>query len=72
VALRLDPMGLAISGANPRDVLRFKAGRTDDVTWSLCGRGPGSYLVLAQATVNGAMAESSARILRVENGRSSC
>lgn len=73
VELRLDRAGLAIRKGVERGISEIKGGKTESVTWSICAASPGSYLLLAQATADGATVESAARIVTVTGtGRKAC
>ena len=73
VELRLDPVGLAVRQDSQREIGQIKGGRSASVSWTVCGMSPGSYVLLVQATVDGATVESVARIVTVtDDGRRSC
>lgn len=65
VRLRIDPTGIAIGGSAGQAVAALAPGRRATVSWSLCGREPGSYLALVEASVDGVVVVSSARLLQI-------
>jgi hypothetical protein len=72
VTLRLAPAGLVPRDALAQSIARIRAHRSAKVTWSLCPAAPGSYLLFAQATLNGSTVESRARVVTVTAGRRGC
>ena len=71
--IRLDRDGLVIAGSAVVVIGRIRPGQTASVSWSVCGRLAGQYLVLARATLDGASVESPARLLTITpGGRRSC
>jgi hypothetical protein len=66
--LRLEPAGLRVIGAGQREIRQLKAGKWEAATWTLCGATSGSYVILAQATVDGSTIESAARVVTVIAG----
>jgi CARDB protein len=70
--LRADRAGLAIRDAIA-EVNNLKAGKSATVTWSVCGRTVGSYVLLVRATAGGVSIDSPARVLAiVAGGKKSC
>ncbi|TAJ99307.1 MAG: hypothetical protein EPO36_12345 [Chloroflexota bacterium] len=67
VSLRLDAAAFAIRGAR-QTLSQIPSGRTSTVGVTLCGRVPGAYLVLAQATLDDVTIESPAAILTILPG----
>jgi hypothetical protein len=72
VTLRLAPAGLVVNDTLTQPVLRLRAGRTAKVDWSVCAAAAGSYLLLAQATLDGFIVDSATRVLTVSAGRRGC
>jgi hypothetical protein len=73
VELRLDPAGLTVKPVGTREIRQIKGARQAAVSWTVCAASLGTYVLLAQATVNGDTVESAARILTVTGtGRKSC
>ena len=72
VAFRVDPDGLRVNRGIV-DLAQVKAGKSAVVSWSVCARVAGTYVVLARATADGASLESPARVLTIApSGRRSC
>ncbi len=72
VELRVDADGLRVN-KNIVDLAQIKAGKSAVVSWSVCARVAGTYVVLARATADGASLESPARVLTIAHGsRRSC
>jgi len=67
VSLRIDTTSFGVRG-NRVTIGQIGAGRTASVAWTLCGRVPGTYLVLAQATLDGVTIESPAVVLTILPG----
>jgi hypothetical protein len=63
--LRLDTVGLTVSGPQTKTITRVGAGKDASVTWNLRGIEPGTYLVLAQASGDWGTVESAARLVTV-------
>lgn len=66
--LRSDPSGVTVTGRNPRRVGNLATGTSAGAEWTICGRGPAGYLLVAQARGNlpsgeAVTAESEARLL---------
>lgn len=64
VELRADRTGLAIR-APIVQVAQLKPGRSTTISWSVCGRAAGSYVLLAHVTAGGDSIDSAARLLEV-------
>jgi hypothetical protein len=72
VEIRADRAGLAIRTPTV-EVASLKPGRSTTVTWSVCGRVEGSYVLLARVTHDVVQLESEARLLSVTaGGRRAC
>jgi hypothetical protein len=72
IDIRADRVGLAIKSPTA-EVLSLKPGRSTTVTWSICGRNEGSYVLLVRATHAGVSIESAARLLSITaGGRKAC
>jgi hypothetical protein len=69
LSLRLEPVGLIQKGSTSSRLSQLKAGRSGEVSFKLCGATVASYLILAQAELDGATIESPARLLVVTEGR---
>jgi hypothetical protein len=67
VSLRIEEAAFAVRGGR-QTIGQIQTGRTVSVGWTLCGRLPGAYLVLAQATLDGAAIESPAVLLTIRPG----
>jgi len=68
--LRGDPAGLRVTGRNPRHFSNLTPDASADAQWLACGRGPATYVLVAQARANlpsGTViaAESDARLLAI-------
>lgn len=77
VILHVDESGLATPGGPMRVPGAFPAGMTRTVSWAICGRAPGNYLLVAavDAVETGGrttLAESSAQLLTVRAGAQKC
>jgi hypothetical protein len=73
VDLRLDGAGLVIERPGPKTIEQIKPVKAATVSWMVCAASPGTYLLLAQATVAGETVESAARVVTVTaGGRRSC
>jgi hypothetical protein len=76
LALRSDPPGVSVTGRNPRRFSSIAPGASATGEWTLCGRGPAGYVLVAEARArlpSGAVAtgESAARVLTI-TGPPSC
>ena len=69
IELRLDATGLGVRGGLTTLIARLQPGRSTTVSWNLCARQAGSYLILARATIDGVAVESEARLLTVSGQR---
>ena len=69
VELRSDAAGVRVQGSREAVIARLQPGRSATVTWTICALQPGNYLLLARATINGASADSPARLLSVAGER---
>lgn len=67
VSLRVDTTAVVVKGGRAT-IGQIPAGRAASVGLTLCGRVPGSYLVLAQATLDGVTIESPAALLTILPG----
>jgi hypothetical protein len=73
VELRLDEAGLGVRGGPSKGISQLRAGTGSSVSWAVCGRTPGAYIVLATATVDSISIDSEARLLTVtESTRRPC
>jgi hypothetical protein len=72
VELRVDHEGIALRGAPARALAQVKPGKNGVVLWAICGRVPGSYLLLVRATVDGTAIDSPARLLTITDGTRAC
>jgi uncharacterized membrane protein len=71
--LRVDTSAISVRGSLVAAIARLQPGHAAAVSWTLCPTLAGNYLVLARATVDGASAESEARVLTVgEQRRRGC
>jgi hypothetical protein len=71
--LRVDTSAISVRGSLVATIARLQPGHAAAVSWTLCPTLTGNYLVLARATVDGASAESAARVLTVgEQRRRGC
>jgi hypothetical protein len=67
VEIRFDPVGLRINKTTT-EITQIKAGKSATVSWSVCGRLPGTYVLLARVRLDGVSIDSSARLLRIVAG----
>jgi hypothetical protein len=67
VELRFDPVGLRIGKATI-DIAQIKPGKSAVVSWSVCGRVVGTYVLLARVTLDGTSIDSPARLLTITSG----
>jgi hypothetical protein len=70
LTLRSDPPGVSLTGRNPRRFSSLASGASATGEWTVCGRGPASYVLVAQARgslPSGAVVtgESEARVLTI-------
>jgi hypothetical protein len=68
VELRFDESGLSVRSGTSKSISNLRPGATSSVSWNVCGRASGAYLVLATATVDDTTIESEARLLTVSEG----
>jgi hypothetical protein len=71
VRLRL-ASGILIRGAKAPTIRSLAPTASATVSWSLCGRAPGSYVVFAEATIGSMIVASPARLLIVRAGSGKC
>jgi len=70
--LRADGTGLTISRPL-NEIGQLKPGKSTSVSWSVCGRAAGSYVLLVRTTVAGIATDSPAQVLTVgPGGRKAC
>jgi hypothetical protein len=67
--VRFEPVGLVPRGATTTRLNQLKGGRSAEASFRLCAAATGSYLILAQAQLDGVTIESPARLLSVVDGR---
>ena len=73
VAVRLRaPTGLVLRPASARSIRRLAAGSTKALSWALCGRAPGAYLVFAEASFDGIIVVSATRLVSITAGSGAC
>jgi len=73
IAVRLrNATGLAVRGRQPQWIRLLAVGGSGSLSWSLCGRAPGSYLVFAEATLGAIVVDSPARLVTVRPGPGRC
>jgi hypothetical protein len=65
VRLRFDPTAFIVAPNAARSIAQVKPGGAASVAWQLCGRRPGSYVILAEVSFGGVAIESPARIVMV-------
>jgi CARDB protein len=70
--LRLDSAGVVIKSGGNHGLITLKPGRSTTVTWNLCGRTAGTYVVLARAEIDGTFVDSPARLLTIRPGSKQC
>ena len=70
--LAFDPVGLAVDGAATKQIGSLPGGGTTSVSWRLCGVAAGTYVVVAQAATGRFTAESSGRLITVEDTEGTC
>jgi CARDB protein len=64
VNLRVDPAGLVVNKAS-QSIAQLKPGKSATVSWSVCGRTVGSYVLLAQVTIGKMAVDSPGRVLTI-------
>jgi hypothetical protein len=64
--------GLIVRGRQPQTILSLAPGGNGFVSWSLCGRTPGAYVVFAEASVGSLVVDSPARLVTVLAGPGKC
>ena len=69
IELRFDPGGIALRGPDRKTIPAIEPENVAAVAWTIRGRVPGSYLILAQAAVGGVIVESAGRLLTIVDGR---
>ena len=70
--LRLDSAGVVVKSGGNNGSITLKPGRSTTVTWNLCGRAAGTYVVLARAEIGGVFVDSPARLLTIRPGPKTC
>jgi hypothetical protein len=65
IELRFDPGGIALRGPARKTIPAIEAEGRAVVAWTIRGRQPGSYLILAQAAADGVTVESAGRLLTI-------
>jgi len=73
VELRADVGGLAVNKAS-QSIAQLKPGKSATISWSVCGRTVGSYVLLARATIGTMSVDSPARVLTItaNTGKKNC
>lgn len=69
LTLRLDPLGLTMTGASTRTLAGLEPLESDSVSWRLCGPAPGAFLLLVRGTFvapTGGAVTSESRALLIE------
>jgi uncharacterized membrane protein len=69
VEVRAATDGLRIRKDTPQTIAKLKPGESGLVTYTICGQKPGSYVVLARATLAGTSVDSPARLLTITAGK---
>jgi len=72
VELRLDPVGVVVKSVTGKTSFTLKPGKSSTVTWNLCGRAAGTYVLLARAQTAGVFVDSPARLLTIRAGPKTC
>ena len=72
IELRLDRVGVVVKAETGKTSFTLKPGKSTTVSWNLCGRVPGSYVVLARAETDGVFVDSPARLLTIRSGPKTC
>jgi hypothetical protein len=72
VELRFDPVGVVVKSITGKTTFTLKPGKATTVTWNLCGRAAGTYVLLARAQTGGAFVDSPARLLTIRAGPKTC
>jgi hypothetical protein len=70
IELRFDPGGIALRGPARKTIPAIEPDESAAVAWTIRGRVPGSYLILAQAAAGDVTVESAGRLLTIVDGRS--
>jgi uncharacterized membrane protein len=68
VELRSASDGLRIKKSTRQTISKLKPGQGSSVSYTVCGRTPGNYVLLARATLNGLSVDSPARLLTIAPG----
>jgi hypothetical protein len=72
VALRADSTDVRI-GKGSIAISQLKGGKSATVSWTVCGRTPGTYVLLARVTADTWSVDSDARILTIlPGGKKAC
>ena len=73
ITLRADETGIRIRSDISRSTRRLGPGKAWSVAWTLCGRTPGAYVILAAVRLGETTVESPGRLLVITPGSgSSC
>jgi hypothetical protein len=72
VELRLDRLGVVVKSETGKSSFTLKPGRSTTVSWNLCGKVAGTYVVLARAETEGVSVDSPARLLTIRAGPKTC
>ena len=72
VELRLDRVGVVMKAETGKTSFTLKPGKSTAVSWNLCGRVAGTYVVLARAETEGVFVDSPARLLTIRAGPKTC
>ncbi|HEX5012931.1 MAG TPA: hypothetical protein VFV72_02140 [Candidatus Limnocylindrales bacterium] len=70
--LRLDRVGVLVKAEAGKTSFTLKPGKSTTVSWNLCGRVAGTYVVLARAETEGVFVDSPARLLTIRAGPKTC
>ena len=72
VELRIDRAGVVVKSETGKTSFTLKPGKSTSVSWNLCGRAAGTYVVLARAETDGVFVDSPARLLTIRAGPKTC
>ena len=72
VVLRVSSAGLGVRGGLTRIIQRVRPDRTGAAVWQVCATEPGTYVLLASATVGDVTTDSPARLLVVTPNSGRC
>jgi hypothetical protein len=72
VELRIDRAGVVVKSETGKTSFTLKPGKSTAISWNLCGKVAGTYVVLARAETAGVFVDSPARLLTIRAGPKTC